>query len=97
MSLYANGTLLPLPPRALTAFADNAVGNLYDNAYFRGGEQDISSLTQYCAQASAIKVRLGDSLPWLKSMGAGVAVNESSFQKRLRKNTLAARSRLVNP
>ena len=85
MSLY-NGTaasIIPLTPAALTSFADNAVGNLYDNVYFRGGEQDISSLTQYCAQASALKVRLGGTLPWLKSMGAGVAVNEASFMKRM--------------
>ena len=86
MSLY-NGaaipSIIPLTPAALTSFADNAVGNLYDNVYFRGGEQDISSLTQYCAQASALKVRLGGTLPWLKSMGAGVAVNEASFMKRM--------------
>ena len=85
MSLYngAAGTQIPLTPAALTAFADNAVGNLYDNVYFRGGEQDISSLTQYCAQASALKIRLGKTLPWLKSMGAGTAVHESSFMKRM--------------
>ena len=85
MSLYNGvaGTTIPLTPAALTAYADNAVGNLYDNVYFRGGEQDISSLTQYCSQASALKVRLGHTLPWLKSMGAGVAVNESSFMKRM--------------
>lgn len=86
MSLYngaASPSALPLTPAALTAFADNAVGNLYDNVYFRGGEQDISSLTQYCAQASALKVRLGGTLPWLRSMGAGIAVNEASFMKRM--------------
>jgi len=84
MSLYDNsGNDIPLTPAAMTAFADNAAGNLYDNVYFRGGEQDISSLTQYCAQASALKVRLGRTLPWLKSMGAGVAVNEASFMKRM--------------
>lgn len=83
MSLYAGAGQLPLLPSALTAYADNAVGNLYDNAYFRGGEQDISSLTQYCSQASAIKTRINNTLPWLRSMGAGTAINESSFQKRL--------------
>lgn len=83
MALCANGTDLPMTPAAMTAFADNAVGNLYDNVYFRGGEQDMSSLTQYCPQASALKVRLGHTLPWLKSMGAGVAINEASFMKRM--------------
>jgi len=83
MSLYAAGGVLPLTPASLTAFADNAAGNLYDNVYFRGGEQDMSSLTQYCAQASALKVRLGGTLPWLKSMGAGTAINEASFMKRM--------------
>ncbi len=83
MSLYAYGTTLPLTPAQMTAYADNACGNLYDNVYFRGGEQDMSSLTQYCPQASALKVRLGRTLPWMKSMGAGTAINESSFMKRL--------------
>ena len=48
MSLYdgtASPSALPLTPAALTAYADNAVGNLYDNVYFRGGEQGISFLT----------------------------------------------------
>ena len=85
MSLYNGvpGTLIPLTPAALTAFADHAVGNLYENVYFRGGEQDISSLTQYCAQASALKIRRGKTLPWLKSMGAATAVHEPSFMKRM--------------
>jgi hypothetical protein len=83
MSLYAAGGVSPLKPSQMTAFADNAVGNLYDNTYARAGQQDISSLVQYSAQASALDVRVNNTLPWLKSMGSSTAVNESSFMKRL--------------
>ena len=84
MSLYTTGsTTVPVRPKALSAYADNAVGNLFDNVYIRGGQQDMSSIIQYAAQTSALKVRLHKSLPWLKSMGSSVAVNEANFAKRL--------------
>ena len=36
------------------ALADNVVGNLFDNVYFRGGGQDISSIVSYASQASML-------------------------------------------
>jgi len=73
----------PLVPSLMTAYADNAVGNLFDNTYMRAGQQDISSVVQYAAQASALDVRLNNTLPWLQSMGSSTAVNQASFMKRL--------------
>lgn len=83
MSMYAPGTTNPLLPSQMSAFADNAVGNLFDNIYVRAGQQDISSITQQAQQGSALKVRLNNTLPWLKAMGSSTAANESSFMKRL--------------
>jgi hypothetical protein len=92
MSIYsapvgAGSSILPLLPSQMSAFADNAVGNLYDNVYVRIGEQNVSQIVQYAAQASALDVRLNNTLPWLKSMGSSVAANESSFMKRLQQVT----------
>ena len=75
LQLLKAGGATPLVPEAMTALADNALGNLYDNCYFRAGGQDISSVVQYSAQSSALKVRLGRTFPWLKSMGAA-SLNE---------------------
>lgn len=79
--LNAAGTA-PILPKEFTCLADNALGSLYDNAYFRAGGQDVSSIVQYSAQASALKVRMKNSLPWLRSMGA-VSLNEADFGKRV--------------
>lgn len=92
MSIYAlqvaaGSTTLPLLPSQMSAFADNAIGNLYDNVYLRIGEQNVSQIVQYAAQASALDVRLNNTLPWLKSMGSSVAANESSFMKRVQQVT----------
>src|SRR5271165_4940322 len=84
MSIFETGTAnLPLFPSDISAFADNAAGNLYDNTYVRTGQQDISCIVQGSAQASALDVRLNNTFGWLRSMGSGTAVNESSFAKRL--------------
>jgi len=77
------GSVIPLKPSDLTAFADNVCGNLYDNVYLKAGSSSISSCTQFPYQCSALKARIENSLPFLKSMGSSVAANEASFQKRI--------------
>lgn len=79
----AAGSVIPLKPSDLTALADNMCGNLYDNAYLKAGSSSISSCTQFPYQCSALKARVENALPLLKSMGSSVAANESSLQKRL--------------
>lgn len=76
-------TGIPLKPSDLTALADNVCGNLYDNVYLKAGSSSISSCTQFPYQCSALKARVENSLPFLKSMGSSVAANESSLQKRI--------------
>ena len=84
MSLVTEAnTGVPLLPSALTTFADNACGNLYDNIYLKAGSDSISSCTQYAYQCSALKARVEHANPFLRSMGSSAEMNESSFQKRL--------------
>jgi len=69
--------------RQMVAFADNAVGNMFDNAYVRSNNVEISSINQGLAQASALNARLGEGHSWLKSLGSGAELNKSNFTDRL--------------
>ena len=70
------------------AFADNVIGNLFDNIYFRGGGQDISSIVSYAPQASILRQRLTKSGAWLNSMGKDVFALDSNFNSRVNKVTV---------
>lgn len=67
----------------MVAFADNAVGNMFDNAYVRSNNVEISSISQGLAQASALSARLGESHSWLKSLGSGAELNKANFTDRV--------------
>lgn len=69
--------------REMIAFADNAVGNMFDNAYVRSNNVEISSISQGLAQASALSARLGESHSWLKSLGSGAELNKANFTDRV--------------
>ena len=65
------------------ALADSVVGNLFDNVYFRGGGQDISSIVSFAPQASALRQRLTKSGAWLNSMGKDVYALDASYTNRV--------------
>ena len=65
------------------ALADSVVGNLFDNVYFRGGGQDISSIVSFAPQASALRQRLTKSGAWLNSMGKDVYGLDASYTNRV--------------
>lgn len=67
----------------MVAFADNAVGNMFDNAYVRSNNVEISSISQGLAQASALSARLGEGHSWLKSLGSGAELNKAIFSDRV--------------
>ncbi len=69
--------------REMVAFADNAVGNMFDNAYVRSNNVEISSISQGLAQASALSARLGEGHSWLKSLGSGAELNKANFTDRV--------------
>lgn len=67
----------------MVAFADNAVGNMFDNAYVRSNNVEISGINQGLAQASALNARLGEGHSWLKSLGSGTELNKANFSDRV--------------
>ena len=75
-----NGELLKTAD--CSAFADNVCGGLYNNAFFRIGGQDVSTINNYVAQASILKTRF-KSNAWLKSIGQGQSYIESDLGKRI--------------
>ena len=66
MKLNGEGGNQPTISQQL-AFADSACANLFDNVYFKGAGQDISSAVNYVAQSAALKNRLQKSGAWLQS------------------------------
>lgn len=70
------------------AFADGLGGCLYNNAYFRAGGQDVSMLTQYLPQASAVKCRLDRSGAWLEYLGQDGPYCDADYYRRVNKISL---------
>ena len=66
-----------------TALADDVCGGLYNNAFFRIGGQDVSTINNYVPQASILKNRFGRSNAWLKSIGNSNGFIESDLNKRV--------------
>ena len=80
--------------RQQLAFADSACGNLYDNVYFKGAGQDISTAVNYVGQSNALKNRLQKTGSWLQSVGKSAYLLESDFQKRVKQ---VSRDAGINP
>lgn len=71
-----------------TTFSDHFASNLYNNAFFRAGNQDLSSCTQYLGQSSVMKQRLNQSHAWQKNVGAKLSMEDSDFTRRLNRVSL---------
>lgn len=70
------------------ALADNFCNNMFNNCFFRAGQQDVSSITSFLPQAAQVKHRLHKSGAWTKSVGNSALGLEPSYEKRL--NQLAS-------
>ncbi len=77
------------------AFAEGFMNNVYSNAYCFASSVDISSLTQFCGQASMLKHRLTKSKPWLDSIGKTHFLN-ADFSDRVALTASDGTSGLVN-
>lgn len=64
------------------AFADHFGSTLYNNAFFRAGNSDVSLITQYIPQAGVLKSRLDKSFAWSKSIGRIVTQDDADFERR---------------
>jgi hypothetical protein len=60
-------------------FANYCPGNLFDNCFFMAGGQNVSSITNYSAQAHAAAYRLKKSGAWLNTIGKDAYGINSSF------------------
>jgi len=65
------------------AFADNMAACLYNNAYFKAGGQDVSSIVNYIPQAAALLHRTSKSRSWLNSIGKSAYMMNADFQERV--------------
>lgn len=66
----------------LIAPADNACGNLYNNAAVYAGGQMVSQIVTGLPQASALKTRLLASAAQQESIGSSAMLSEGEFAKR---------------
>ena len=66
------------------ALADHFGSTLYNNAFFRAGNSDVSLITQYIPQAGVLKSRLDKSGAWSKSIGRIVMHDDADFDRRRR-------------
>ena len=83
MQIVGSGTK-PLIPNVSDgiAFADNVAGNLFTNAFMKFEGQDVSSITSFLSQTSALKKRLFKSHGWLKTIGQGAQCDLASQLSR---------------
>lgn len=64
------------------ALADHFGSTLYNNAFFRAGNSDVSLITQYIPQAGVLKSRLDKSNAWSRSIGRIVFQDDADFERR---------------
>lgn len=85
------------PVSQLIALADNCVGNLYTNVYFRGGGQEFDSCNSFLPQASQLKRRLGRNQGWLQTIGQGAFSSSASQATRIQASSNKALQLNVSP
>jgi hypothetical protein len=79
----------PVTPADGVALADDAPGALFNNCYFRLAGQDISVLSNYVAQGSILRKRIGKANAWQKSAGLSAMMLDADFAKRWSKTSYA--------
>lgn len=67
------------------ALADHFGSTLYNNCFFRAGNSDVSTISQYIPQAALLKSRLDKSGAWSKYCGRDLMIDEPDFTRRLNK------------
>jgi hypothetical protein len=64
------------------SLADHFGSTLYNNAFFRAGNSDVSLITQYIPQAGVLKSRLDKSGAWTHNIGRIVTHDDPDFNRR---------------
>jgi len=90
------GSVIPAPNGTLRvpylsdqiAYADHFGSCLYNNCFFRAGNSDISTISQYIPQAAVLKTRLDKSGAWCKYIGRDLNQDDPDFTRRMHKVSL---------
>ena len=64
--------------------AFNMPGNLFNQVFVRMGNQDVSTIQNFCPQVSATKTRLTKSEPWASSAGSAFGQSFSHLERKNR-------------
>ena len=92
----AGGAPIPAPNGTLRvpylsdqiAYADHFGSCLYNNCFFRAGNSDVSTISQYIPQAAVLKTRLDKSGAWCKYIGRDLNQDDPDFTRRMHKVSL---------
>ena len=66
-------------------YADHFGSTLYNNCFFRAGNSDVSTISQYIPQAAVLKTRLDKSGAWTKYCGRDLSFDDPDFTRRCHK------------
>jgi hypothetical protein len=69
-------------------YADHFGSCLYNNCFFRAGNSDVSTISQYIPQAAVLKSRLDKSGAWTKYCGRDLSFDDPDFTRRCHKVSL---------
>lgn len=69
-------------------YADHFGSTLYNNCFFRAGNSDVSTISQYIPQAAVLKSRLDKSGAWTKYCGRDMSFDDPDFTRRCHKVSL---------
>lgn len=69
-------------------YADHFGSCLYNNCFFRAGNSDVSTISQYIPQAAVLKTRLDKSGAWTKYCGRDLSFDDPDFTRRCHKVSL---------
>jgi len=69
-------------------YADHFGSTLYNNCFFRAGNSDVSTISQYIPQAAVLKTRLDKSGAWSKYCGRDMSFDDPDFTRRCHKVSL---------
>jgi hypothetical protein len=65
------------------ALAEGCVSNAFNNCYFIAGSDNLSAITNYMPQVSAVECRTSNTSAWLNSVGDSAFATGANFSERV--------------
>ena len=69
--------------RVLGRYCRLTVSNAFNNAYFLAGSDNLSAITNYMPQVSAVECRTSNTSAWLNSVGDSAFATGANFSERV--------------